>query len=173
MVPSYIWLEQQSDILMDNFLHGIPHRFTCPMTTARVGVWNNKKSFANNMGYQFPIYSSPASTMPMQGQFCKGVWRKLAVSGTGWVGRCVTSNPVLRFNFYREGNYTHMTLLHVSSNLGLIQMLEAALIAANIDETGCRNQKYGGEGPPSSEHYHFILPMLWGPGRYFQTNSLT
>ena len=94
MVPSYIRLEQQSDILMDNFLHGIPHRFTCPMTTARVRVWNNKKSFANNMGYQFPIYSSPASTMPMQGQFCKGVWRKLAVSGTGWVGRCVYSNWV-------------------------------------------------------------------------------
>ena len=102
------------------------------------------------------------------GRFRDRMGRKVCVFKLG-----LTSNPVLRFNFYREGNYTHMTLLHVSSNLGLIQMLEAALIAANIDETGCRNQKYGGEGPPSSEHYHFILPMLWGPGRYFQTNSLT
>ena len=53
-------------------------------------------------------------------------------------------------------------------------MLEAALIAANIDETGCRNQKYGGEGPPSSEHepFHFAY-VVGGPGRDFQTNSLT
>ena len=70
----------------------------------------------------------------------------------------LTSNPVVRFDFYREGNYTHMSLLHVSSNLGLIQMLEAALIAANLGETGCRNQKYGGEGPPcfEDEPYHFV-----------------
>ena len=69
----------------------------------------------------------------------------------------LTSNPALRFQFYKEGNYTHMTVLHVSCNLGLIQMLEAALIAANISEKGCRNQRYGGEGPPGSieEPYHF------------------
>lgn len=54
-----------------------------------------------------------------------------------------------------------MTVLHVSCNLGLIQMLEAALIAANISEKGCRNQRYGGEGPPGSieEPYHFAYVL--------------
>ena len=152
---------------MDNFLHGIPHRFTCPMTTARVGVWNNKKSFANNMvsiSYlQFSRkYDANAGTILQRcltqvGRFRDRMGRKVCVFKLG-----LTSNPVLRFNFYREGNYTHMTLLHVSSNLGLIQMLEAALIAANIDETGCRNQKYGGEGPPSSEHEPFHFAYVVG-----------
>lgn len=70
----------------------------------------------------------------------------------------MTSNPLIRFEFYKEANYTHMTLLHVSDNLGAVQMLEAALISANVSEKGCRNQKYGGEGPPCSqkEPYHFV-----------------
>lgn len=78
--------------------------------------------------------------------------RKLCVFKLG-----LTSNPVVRFSFYKEANYTHMSLLHVSTNLGLCQMLEAALIAANLSEKECRNEKYGGEGPPSSdEPFHFV-----------------
>ena len=97
----------------------------------------------------------------MQGQSCKGAFHKFAILEKLGKQLCVyklglTSNPALRFQFYKEGNYTHMTVLHVSCNLGLIQMLEAALIAANISES-CRNQRYGGEGPPGSieEPYHF------------------
>lgn len=70
----------------------------------------------------------------------------------------LTSDPVLRWKFYQEDNYTHMAILHVSTNFGLIQMLEAALIASWIEEKGCRNQKYGGEGPPVSKEkqFHFV-----------------
>lgn len=78
--------------------------------------------------------------------------RKLCVYKVG-----LTSKPALRWEYYKEANYTHMVLLHFSSNLGLIQMLEAALIAANLNETGCRNERYGGEGPPSeNEPFHFV-----------------
>lgn len=79
--------------------------------------------------------------------------KKLCVYKVG-----LTSSPVVRFGFYKEGNYTHMSLLWVSSNLGLCQMLEAAVISANIGEHECRNQRYGGEGPPSAETalYHFV-----------------
>ena len=79
--------------------------------------------------------------------------RKLCVFKVG-----LTSNPIVRFSFYKDANYTHMSLLHVSHNLGLCQMLEAALIASNLSERGCRNQRYGGEGPPSAEQepFHFV-----------------
>lgn len=46
-----------------------------------------------------------------------------------------------------------MSLLHVTSNLGSAQMLEAALIAGNISKRGCRNKKFGGDGPTSYEHH--------------------
>lgn len=79
--------------------------------------------------------------------------RKLCVFKLG-----LTSNPILRFDFYKEANYTHMTLLHVSDQLAVTQMLEAALIAFNLNETGCRNQRYGGEGPPCPPNavFHFV-----------------
>ena len=37
-------------------------------------------------------------------------------------------------------------------------MLEAALISANRSERECRNEKPGGEGPPSSgeEPFHYV-----------------
>lgn len=86
-------------------------------------------------------------------QFRNRMGRSVCVFKVG-----LTSNPLVRFSFYKEANYTHMTLLHVSTNLGSIQFLEAALIAANVSELGCRNQKYGGEGPPVSEEesFHFV-----------------
>ena len=86
-------------------------------------------------------------------KFRNRMGRKLCVYKLG-----LTSNPVLRFDFYKDANYTHMSLLHVSPNLGLCQMLEAALIASNMSERECRNQRTGGEGPPSSEEepFHFV-----------------
>ena len=79
--------------------------------------------------------------------------RKLCVFKLG-----LTSNPILRFDFYKEANYTHMTLLHVSDQLAVTQMLEAAPIAFNLNEIGCRNQRYGGEGPPCPPNavFHFV-----------------
>lgn len=70
----------------------------------------------------------------------------------------ITAYPPLRFQFYQEANYTHMTLLHVSENAGVAQMLEAALIASNLSQVGCRNQRLGGEGPPTANHepFHFV-----------------
>lgn len=70
----------------------------------------------------------------------------------------MTSHPPLRFQFYQEANYTCMTLLHVTENLGVAQMLEAALIASNMSQQGCRNERFGGEGPPAveSEQFHFV-----------------
>ena len=86
-------------------------------------------------------------------QFRNRMGKQLCVYKLG-----LTSKPILRYQFYKEANYSHMTILHVSTNLGLIQMLEAALIAAHVSEKGCRNQKYGGEGPPGSisEPFHFV-----------------
>ena len=86
-------------------------------------------------------------------KFRNRMGRKLCVYKLG-----LTSNPVLRFDFYKDANYTHMSLLHVSPNLGLCQMLEAALSASNMSERECRNQRTGGEGPPSSEEepFHFV-----------------
>lgn len=70
----------------------------------------------------------------------------------------LTSGPSIRFEYYKEGNYTHMTLLHVTHNLGEAQMLEACLIAIHMGQHGCRNERYGGDGPPgtSSEPHHFV-----------------
>lgn len=86
-------------------------------------------------------------------QFRNRMTRSLCVYKVG-----MTSNPIVRFDFYKEANYSHMSLLHCTDNLGVAQMLEAALIASNLSEHGCRNQRYGGEGPPSVEHepFHFV-----------------
>lgn len=86
-------------------------------------------------------------------QFRDRMGRKLCVYKLG-----LTSNPIVRFDFYKQDNYTHMTLLHATSNLGVAQMLEAALIAPNLSEKACRNERYGGEGPPCCEQqcFHFV-----------------
>ena len=69
----------------------------------------------------------------------------------------ITADPCIRFFYYKEGNYTHMSLLHVSENLGTIQMLEAALISSHMFQKGCRNERLGGEGPPAQvEPFYFV-----------------
>ena len=55
----------------------------------------------------------------------------------------LTTNPIIRFKFYRDDNYSHMALLHVTENAGVAQMLEASLIAIHMSQTGCRNEKHG------------------------------
>ena len=51
-----------------------------------------------------------------------------------------------------------MALLHVTENAGVAQMLEASLIAMHMSQTGCRNEKHGGECPSSCalEPFHFV-----------------
>lgn len=69
----------------------------------------------------------------------------------------LTTNPLLRFHFYALGNYTKMSLVHVTDNMGLAQMLEAALISKHMGEAGCRNERFGGDGPTSNnEDLHFV-----------------
>lgn len=70
----------------------------------------------------------------------------------------LTTNPIIRFNFYKDANYSHMALLHVTENAGVAQMLEASLIAIHMSQTGCRNEKHGGECPPTCalEPFHFV-----------------
>lgn len=85
--------------------------------------------------------------------FRSGMNRSLCVYKIG-----LSSNPVLRFHFYSRGNYTRMSLLHVTNELGVAQMLEAALLALHISEKECRNERFGGDGPNSSHHPgpHFV-----------------
>lgn len=72
----------------------------------------------------------------------------------------MTTDPIVRFGFYKDANYERMALLHVTEQLGVAQMLEAALISPNLKQVGCRNEKYGGEGPPckhvNEETLHFV-----------------
>ena len=59
----------------------------------------------------------------------------------------VSAAPVERFQDYTTKNYTCMWLIHVDNDLGLIHMLEAALISEFNACTGCRNAPgSGGEG---------------------------
>ncbi len=106
------------------------------------------------------MYTASAGTILQRciseiNRFRDRMGRKLCVYKIG-----LTSNPCVRFEFYKEANYTNMTLLHVSDQLGVIQMLEAALIARNRTENACRNERPGGEGPPYSKDdplsFHFV-----------------
>lgn len=59
----------------------------------------------------------------------------------------VSANPLLRYAAYIEMNYTEMWVIHVSSSLDTIHMLEAALISAFEPYMGCKNApQSGGEG---------------------------
>ena len=70
----------------------------------------------------------------------------------------LTTNPLLRFHFYTHRNYSKMTLLHCTPEIGVAQMLEAALISNHISEKECRNERFGGDGPNSVDHEgpHFV-----------------
>ena len=62
----------------------------------------------------------------------------------------ITANPLVRFHSYKQSNYTLMRVIHISPDLGLIKMLEAALVDIHIGLTGCRNTRLGGDGPLNS-----------------------
>ena len=74
----------------------------------------------------------------------------------------LTSDPVQRFGFYLEANYTCMSLLHVTANMAEAQMLEAAVIAATISEPGCRNERLGGDGPSKLTPYQLYFVYVVG-----------
>lgn len=59
----------------------------------------------------------------------------------------VTSSPAQRFQEYWEKNFTMMWIVFMSEDLGLVHMLEAALISEFHHLSGCRNAaNTGGEG---------------------------
>lgn len=68
------------------------------------------------------------------------------------VGLCVfkigvSANPVMRYITYVDLGFTSMWVIEMSSNIGLIHMLEAALVSEYASHVGCRNKEgSGGEG---------------------------
>ena len=59
----------------------------------------------------------------------------------------VTTNPMSRFELYKEKGYSKMWLLATCSSVDLLHMLEAALISEHYQHVGCKNSKgSGGEG---------------------------
>lgn len=59
----------------------------------------------------------------------------------------VTASPVHRFKSYWSQNFSVMWIVFQSNDLGMVHMLEAALISEYCHYTGCRNAPHtGGEG---------------------------
>lgn len=59
----------------------------------------------------------------------------------------VTSSPMERYMDYLCKHFTEMWIIYRGSDLGLVHMLEAALIAQYHTVSGCRNASHsGGEG---------------------------
>ena len=59
----------------------------------------------------------------------------------------VTANPPARFVHYVEKGFTNMWVLFAGEEVGLIHMLEAALISEFGSASGCQNKLHsGGEG---------------------------
>jgi hypothetical protein len=59
----------------------------------------------------------------------------------------VTASPTHRFKLYWEKNFQAMWIIFMGNDLGLVNMLEAALISEFSQCTGCRNMaNTGGEG---------------------------
>ena len=83
----------------------------------------------------------------------------------------MTANPLLRFHFYAKGNYSHMSLLHVTKNIGVAQMLEAALIQTHMAEKQCRNEKLGGDGPPTNQDGHYFVYIVGARADVFKRIS--
>lgn len=75
----------------------------------------------------------------------------------------VTTNPISRFELYKEKGYSKMWLLATCSSVDLLHMLEAALISEHYQHVGCKNSKgSGGEGalnrtPPAPPPYFLYI----------------
>ena len=71
-----------------------------------------------------------------------------------------TTNPLVRFQSYVSVNYSAMELLHVTTDKGSAEMLEAALIDSHCQIRGCRNDKPGGEGPGNLRAGHYYVYVV-------------
>ena len=58
----------------------------------------------------------------------------------------ITHDCSSRFSLYEERGWDHMAILYQSEELGIIEMLEAALISHHCHAKQCRNVCKGGEG---------------------------
>lgn len=71
----------------------------------------------------------------------------------------VSSNPINRYQLYREQGFTSMWILAMCDTVDLVHMLEAALIMEFHKHVGCRNKEgTGGDGalnrsPPAPPPY--------------------
>lgn len=75
----------------------------------------------------------------------------------------VTSNPVPRFEMYKELGFSTMWILAISDSVDLVHMLEAALISEFHKHVGCKNREgSGGDGalnrkPPAPPPYFVYI----------------
>ena len=58
----------------------------------------------------------------------------------------ISHNCENRFELYKSNGWSKMVVMFESSDLGLVEMLEAALISHHRENTACRNILKGGEG---------------------------
>ena len=58
----------------------------------------------------------------------------------------ITHDCSSRFELYKEKGWDQMTVMYTNDNLGLVEMLEAALISHHSGTKQCRNVARGGEG---------------------------
>lgn len=58
----------------------------------------------------------------------------------------ITANVAQRFDFYKEDGFQRMVVIHISDNLGQIEMLEAGLIHVFKQTMGNYNDLLGGDG---------------------------
>ena len=83
-------------------------------------------------------------------QHCRAAIKRLRIEHGGMelvmfkVG--ITHDCSSRFGLYEEKGWDHMAILYQSDELGLIEMLEAAVISHHCHEKQCRNICKGGEG---------------------------
>lgn len=75
----------------------------------------------------------------------------------------VSANPVMRYISFVELGFTSMWVLEVSPSIGLIHMLEAALISEYASHVGCRNKEgSGGEGKAGQSKGPYFVYVTGG-----------
>ena len=73
----------------------------------------------------------------------------------------VTANPAERFTGYLNKNFSEMWVIFSGSDLGMVHMLEAALILHYQDGSGCKNAPHSGGEGGLNRKCHVALPPFY------------